>query len=378
MIERGSPGRRLAGSAAGDRRGRRGRLWVGGLLGLLALLVLPGLLRHRPPPCHRGVPGVKAAGVWLTDALSDVPCPGTGRVVYGATDDHGSPMDALEPLADPAGGYLAVYHSPTRQVVHGQSNFMVSLARSDNLISWRRVRVLDPAGASMPDLRPIPGTPGYLLAYEKSAGAFDYIRLCYYGTLAALLGGRPEATVGLPLRFSRYSDGTPSIVSIDWRGGPARSVVQLAFHYEAPLADGRPGPDREALGTLVGWRRWSARRDRATDGALSALGLGGSHGDRRQFEYAGRTWRVYEAQAKPGSFADWHVLLEDVGSGRIVPLTLSTALGRFATSFGNPIVEVLPGTGGRGRVLAVSVFVFSSGAAAAAAGELVYAQPIPG
>jgi len=357
------------------RRSHRTRTAAFFLLILLLLVVFA-----RPPrqACHANGPGAVAGalGGWLTAALEEVPCPDSGRVVYDARDNLDAPMDALDPIDDPAGGYLGVYHVPGRPLARGQLNYEVVLAHSDDLIDWTRVRVLDPVGASMPTLAAIPGTPGYLLAYEKSTGKVDYIRLVYYSSLATLLKGQVDATVGLPLRFSSLANGTPSFVSIDWAGGLDHSVIQLAFHYEAPTSRGLTGPDREATGTLYGFRRWQARRDTATDAALVKLGLAGSHGDRRQFSFDGTQWRVYEAQLQLGNFATWHLLLYDVATRQFEPLELALADGHFGTSFGNPIATVLRSPTGRGQVLAVTVFVFGSGAAAREAGELVYYQPI--
>lgn len=358
-----------------NRLRRRSRAAVLVILVLIAVAVVAG---RRHSACGGPAPGLAAGalgGKLLAD-LVEVPCPSSGRVSYATRDNLGAQMGALDPIDDPAGGYLGVYHSPTQARIAGQVSYSVALAHSKNLISWTRIRVIDPVGASMATLASIPGDPGYLLAYEKSTGKLDHIRVIYYGTLRALLRGRAGATVDLPVRFSRYSNGTPSFGSIDWRGGLARSIVQLAFHYEASGPGGTPGPDREATGTLDGFRRWTARRDATIDGVLDRLGLLGSHGDRRQFTFNGSVWRIYEAQSKFGDFATWHVLLYDVARNQFEPLELTLNDGSFATSFGNPIVDVLRGPGGHGEVLAVTMFVFGTGGASREAGELVYYQPL--
>ena len=43
----------------------------------------------------------------------------------------------------------------------------------------------------------------------------------------------PSASLGLPRRFSPFNNGTPSFLGIRWDGSPRRSVIALAFHYEA-------------------------------------------------------------------------------------------------------------------------------------------------
>ena len=339
---------------------------------LVAVLTALSLARQTTSGCGHAVPALRTVGAqrWLAAAIIDVPCAG-GRVRYDARDNLGAPVDALDPIDDPAGGgagYLGVYHSPIGS--GRRASFFVSLARSTDLLHWRRIAVLVPHGASMPTLRPVAGTPGFVLAYERSGGLYngDTVALRWYRSEAALSVARAAASVDLPLRLSRLNDGTPSIEGIAWHGSPARSVIALRFHYQAA-----GGVDREAGGIVSGFQRWAAvGPDRATDAALTAAGFTGSHGDRRTFALAGVAEGVYEAQSRPGGFANWRVLLRT--GPRLVPLRLGLAGGPFAGSFGNPVVSVVRAPGGRGTALAVTVFVFGVGPAASHAGELVYWQ----
>ncbi|MHB8658188.1 MAG: hypothetical protein ACYC91_09590 [Solirubrobacteraceae bacterium] len=364
-----------------SRRRRMRRLAGAAGLAVVLVLAVSVVSPHRPPcrairaPVHGGrltaLPALQAL-------LQDVPCPGSGRASYATVDDHGAAMDALDPLDDPRGGYLGVYHTPTGSRPGARNpDFEVLLAHSADLIHWHRVAVLDRAYASMPALTAVPGRPGYLLAYEKGLTPVSphFVRVCWFGSLPGLLRDRPRTTVDLPRRFSAYNNGTPAFLSVRWGGSPARSVIELGFHYQAssgPLA----GPDREAVGTLRGFRQWIAVRDLAVDRLLDRDGLSGSHGDRRQFVFAARPWRVYEATTPRPGFAGWHAVLYDPGTDRVYRLRLATATGRFQTSFGNPIVHVLRGPGGRGALLAMTVFVFDSGAAGGEAGELIFGQPL--
>jgi hypothetical protein len=391
------------------RRARRRRIVLryltAALFGIVLLLILT---RRERAGCGTRLPPIAAIapGRWLAAAIADVPCAGR-RVGFDVHDNLGAQVDALDPIDDPAGapagpgpgrGYLGVYHSPIGSGRH--ASFMVSLARSSDLIHWTRVRVLIARGASMPTLRPVPGTAGFVLAYERSGGLNegDTIALRWYPSEAALLAGRPGSSVDLPLVLSKYNDGTPALTAIAWRGGPRHSVIGLGFHYESATPSGGPGVDREAIGVVYGFRRLVAAPDRATDAALNARGLAGSHGDRRQFSFAGTAWQVYEAQAvRPSppapassaspaaaassaaaaSFGTWHVLVRPAGGGSpFVSISIGLPGGPFAASFGNPIVSVLHAPRGHGTVLAVTMFVFGSGPAAAHAGELVYYQPL--
>jgi hypothetical protein len=320
-------------------------------------------------------PAAKTAAARLEQLIEQVPCPSSGRVSFDTADDLGNPMGVLDPLADPAGGYLGVYHTavgPTDDALA----YRVLLGRSTDLIHWHRLAVLDPDGASMPTLRAIPGEPGFLLAYEKAGSpqADHVIRLRYYATRDDLLLARYRAQRDLPLRFSPFNNGTPSILSVRWGGTPGRSLIQLGFHYETSHR-GAAGPDREAVGTLRGFRRWSARPDAGTDAALERLGLGGNHGDWRQFSFQSARWRLYEAQTSFNDFSSWHVLLTGSGSGSLYRLTLKSGSAVLASSLGNPVAQQLPGPAGQGQVLVVTMFVFAA-SVPERAGELVYYQPI--
>ncbi len=322
------------------------------------------------PSAPSSSPTAEASAVALQNLIDDVPSVQSGQVVVHATDNRGDQLGALDPIPDPAGGYLGVYHSPYRAL--GRWTFRISLAHSSDLLHWTRIRVLDRRGASMPTLRQIPGTDGFLLAYEKALPGGDVIRIAYYGSRADLLSGQPGARRNLPRSLSRYNDGTPTILSIDWNGSAARSLIQLGFHYQT-RAHRHPAADREAIAALAGFRRWTAHRDLDADAALSAEGFHGNHGDWREFAFDGFRWRVYEGQRRYDNFSTWHVLLYNPSSRATYPLSLQLDGSRI-TSLGNPIVQQETAPGGQGQVLVVTTFVFAA-SDPALTGELVYYQP---
>lgn len=312
----------------------------------------------------------------LLGLIERVPARATGRVSYNLRDDRGAPAGRLDPIPDRGGGYLGVYD--VSDGGSGPAAFSVFLGHSSDLLHWQRVRMLDP-GANSATLRRIPGGVGYLLAEEKYSAAhpYDHIRVRYYRTLRDLLHGRFQAQTDLPRRYSPYVDGTPDFESIAWRDGPTHSVLRIGFHYlPTGTGFGHQGPDREAIGILRGFRRWRTLRDRIVDAALDTAGLRGQHGARRQFEFDGRWWRVYEAQVSYslGGFGNWRIALYDLARHHIQPLAIHTASGTFTTSFGDPIVQVEPAPAGRGRVLVVTMFVFFAGVGEG--GELLYEQPV--
>jgi hypothetical protein len=209
--------------------------------------------------------------------------------------------------------------------------------------------VLDPLGASMPTLRTVPGG-GFLLAYEKKIPRVgNIVRLRYYRSPAQLQTGHFAAQRDLPHTFSPYNDGTPTILSVTWHHALARSVIHIGFHYETE-ARGTRGPDREAIGTLVDFKRWTAHPEKPLDLALDRQGLSGSHGDWRQFSFAGDRWRIYEGQGTWDNFGSWRVVLQDTSTGQLYPLTLSSDAQAVSGSVANPVVAVLPAPGGSGQV----------------------------
>jgi hypothetical protein len=340
-------------------------------LALLGLLLVIALGSHKSPCSRRPiVPPIGDPARPLVGLIEGVPCSDTGHTVYGLRDSSGTPMDVLDPIADPAGGYLGVYDVPSG------GTYRILLAHSSDLTHWRRLAVLDPEGASVPTLRAVGSGGGFLLAYEKrdAVGTHHFVRVRYYASQANMIAGRVGASADLPRRFSPFNNGTPWLQSVQWGGNPGHSTITFGFHYELGTR-GIPGPDREAVGTLRDFHAWSAQPDTAVDSLLSGAGLKGSHGDARQFAFNSSQWRLYEASSPDSGFAGWHVVLYLVGSERTYPLVLTTQHGTFPASFGNPTAQVLPAPSGHGEVLVVTVFVFSAGPAAGEAGELLFYQP---
>jgi hypothetical protein len=349
-------------------------------IAVAVLAALPGgrhVRRASCGPVHATVSRVPAAVTQVIELISDARS-SAGHVAYTLRDSRGATMAALDPIADPEGGYLGVYHTQIRAARAGTpAEYAVMLAHSRDLIHWQRLAALVGSGAASPTLRAVPGGPGYLLAYEQRTNTAGYhtIALRYYASRQQLLEGHAAAAVTLPRKFSPFNDGTPAFLSIRWQGALDRSLIMMTFHYEAPVG-GEPGADREAVGLLLGFRLWIAARDSAVDRALDRVGLVGGHGEERQFSYRGETWRVYEADPYGADFATWHLVLYRVATGQAYPLAIDTRVGAAGCSFGVPTVSILDPAGGRQRVLTVTMFVFSSGPAASEAGELVFYRPL--
>jgi hypothetical protein len=292
------------------------------------------------------------------------------RTRTGATDDRGHQLTALSVVRDPEGdGWLGVYHWPTGK---GPADFAVGLATSKDLLSWRNVAELDADGGNMPVLRRTPGG-GFLLAYEDyvrvvDGNAISRIRVRAYADRARLVRNTWSAEQELPATLSANNEGTPSFEGVEWDGSPGASTIALRFHFNA----GARGVDRQGVGTLRGFRRWTAEPDRALDETLTAAGFPASHGRRTAFEAGGRPWMLIEAQARPRDFSSWRLVLLDRGPApRADPVTVCGGDVPTAPSVGVPGVAVGPEDSG---VLFLSAFAFDG----PAAGTFLARRPLPG
>lgn len=301
--------------------------------------------------------------------LGGSPPPRSGSA-FVVLDSLGSSMDALDITANPAaaGSYLGVYH-----INLGNGRFALRLASSNDLRRWRKIADLDADGGSMGTLRAL-RDGGFLLAYEaqratQSSGKVpSNVRLAHYRDATALLSGRATEQRTLPRRLSPSNEGTPNFYGVEWRGSLARSRISLGFHW---LDHGPKLPvDRQGRATLDRGT-WSVVREAGVDRALSQAGFHGNHGGRRQLRFPanGKTWRLYEAQEFVNVTGSWRVFLYDVAARKLKRLRILTP--RRSRSFANPTAAILPSPAG-GRALVMTTFIFSAGAGAGEAGELVY------
>jgi hypothetical protein len=298
----------------------------------------------------------------LTEILENVSA-ATSR--YGTRDDVGHSMDTLKIIEGPEGNYLGVYH------VFTGTRFTVRVATSVDLLEWQHRGVLDD-DASQPTIAALP-TGGFLVALEAGgAGRPSWLRLRHYAGLSELLAADADRTVNIPHTLvpdGRLAEGTPSIHSAVLRPDLDRSVIDIGFHY---FRDG--DVDRQARGRLTDFRRWEARRQRHLDSAVESCGVSGNIGDRDHVRWQGRELDVIEGQLRKGDWSSWRVFLYDRSARSANPLQVRTHGG--STAFGNPTVRQLRSPAGAAAV-AVTLFVFSEGAAPGEPGELVYYRELP-
>ena len=292
----------------------------------------------------------------LAALLGDVRAASAFR--YDARDSAGNRMDTAKVIPGPAGGYLAVYHSG--EVCH--------LATSSDLMEWTHRAVVDEP-ATQPTIAAT-GGGGLLTAAEFNDGHGGRLRIRHWSTLDALLAGRPTREFLAPRSLSACNEGTPSIRRVGLDGGPDRSRIELGLHYHRACQ-----VDRQARGTLTGFRTWTAATDPELDAAVeraaAAAGerIGGNIGDRDHLRHLGRDYDLIEAQGRRGDFATWRVYLHDRTAGTTERLEIVTHNGSKA--FANPTATPLRDPAGREAII-VTMFLPLEGAAAGEAGSLLY------
>jgi len=296
----------------------------------------------------------------LAALLGDVRAAAAFR--YDARDSVGNRMDTAKVIPGPTGGYLAVYHSG--EVCH--------LATSTDLMDWTHRAVVDQP-ATQPTIAAT-GDGGLLTAAEFNDGHGGRLRVRHWTTLDALLAGRPAREFLAARTLSACNEGTPSIRQVSIDGGLDGSRIELGFHYHRACQ-----VDRQARGTLTGFKSWTAATDPELDAAVeraaAAAGgrIGGNIGDRDHLRHLGRDYDLIEAQGRRGDFATWRVYLHDRAAGTTEPLDVVTHRGSAA--FANPTATPLRDPAGRDAIM-VTLFLPMEAAAPGEAGSLLYLVPV--
>jgi hypothetical protein len=294
----------------------------------------------------------------LIELLCDVPA---ATAHYDLRDDRGRAMDTLKVIADPAGGYLAVYHGGV-----GHGRYEVHVATSDDLARWTwRARLDD--FASQPYLTALPDG-GFVAAVESGgAGTAPWLRLLDYASRDDLLAGVAARTFDAPHTLvprRRYAEGTPNLYAV----APDRSRIEVGFHYFR-----RGKVDRQARGVLTGFADWSTRPEPQLDRALERWGCHGNIGGRDTLRWAGRDYLLVEGQGVHSGWHTWRTYLYDVAEQSAWPLPIRTHAGSAAIA--NPSVTLLDDPAGRPALL-VTAYLFHDGAAAGEAGPLLFHRPL--
>ena len=321
--------------------------------GMVMLVVLGGI----PQEVSAAMAEPAAAIADLIERLGNVTNATAFR--YGARDDRGAPLDCLKILELGPGDYLGVYHALREKVFH------LHVARSTNLLEWRRVATLDEHASQGSLWRGSNGV--FLVAYERDTPRAANVRLRHYENLAALQAGKFSREFDAPRTLAPSAEGTPSFERVAWGGVPERSRIDLRLHYYRDQK-----ADRAATGTMFGFTNWVAAPDPAINAPLEARGVAGNIGDRDRFEWGGRGYLLQEAQMRSRDWTSWRLYLFDAQTMELWPVEVRTHRG--SRSFANPTVTPLHD--GRGvELLAVTLFLPAQGSAPSEAGTLIYVVP---
>jgi hypothetical protein len=308
-----------------------------------------------PAPGHRIAPPSDGPRAELRSLAEDVVNAAARR--YDSHDSAGRSMDTAKIIADPAGGYLAVFHTTL------PGGPRVSVATSADLIHWTHETELG-ARASQPAIAA--AGSGFVVAWEQEPS--NHLAFRYYRDRAALLSATATRTLDAPRTFSDCAEGTPNIYSVTLSPDIDHSTIDTGAHYFANC-----DVDRQQRGQLTNFRTWRASKQDVADNALLYWGVKGNIGDRDALQFRGFTYGLVEGQYVKGDFGSWRPFLYDHQTGNADPLAIRTNGG--STAFANPSASVLTGPDGRPAIV-FSLFVPSQGAAHGEAGQLIYYQYI--
>ncbi len=279
---------------------------------------------------------------------------------YRLTDSAGNTMDTVKIIANPAGGYLGVYHTGNT----------VNLASSTDLLSWEFRRTLDPQ-ATQPTICAL-STGGYLTAaeYNDQARSGGLLRLRHYANLSALMAGAVDRERTIPRSLSKCNEGTPNFHSVTLTPDIDHSIIDLGFHYQRKC-----DLDRQGRGRLTNFTDWTAAEDHGADSLLTAAAaiqgraVKGNIGGRDTAVFDDIRYTLYEVQYVKGDFGSWRLYLHNGQTGTAAYLPVVTHGG--STAFANPTITAITSPRGRPAIVA-TLFVPFEGAAPGEAGQLVY------
>jgi hypothetical protein len=273
---------------------------------------------------------------------------------YGARDNAGNKMDTAKIVHEPAGTYMAVYHT----YVNGTPT--VKLATSSDLLNWTFRRNLG-TRASQPTMR-VASNGGIVVAWEQEPS--NHLSFRYYTNRDALLAGTPARTFEAPRLLSSCAEGTPNIYKIQLAPDIDHSTIDVGAHYFWNC-----DRDRQQRGTLRNFNLWTANAQPNFDNALLHWHVTGNIGDRDGYtSFRGFNYGVIEGQLAKGDFGSWRSFIYDYQTGNAEPLNIRTHGGSRA--FANPTNTQIK-IGSRWASV-TTLFVPGEGSAPGEAGTLIY------
>jgi hypothetical protein len=280
---------------------------------------------------------------------------------YSAHDSAGRSMDTAKVIEDPAGGYLAIYHTQLAT----DSLFHVSVSASTDLMNWTFQADLG-GNASQPYITAL-NNGAYITAWEQTPK--NHLRFNYYTSRANLFSATSARTFDAPMTLSTCAEGTPSIYSATLAPDIDHSSLDVGAHYFDNCQN-----DRQQRGTLTNFVSWQTSPQPQVDNAILAWGVQGNIGDRDALYYKGFQLGLNEGQLTHGDFGSWRVFCYDYQTHNADELHIVTDKG--STAFANPSVTNLHAPNGKPAVF-VGLYLMSQGAAKGEGGQLLYYRIYP-
>ena len=266
---------------------------------------------------------------------------------YDSKDNLNQSMDCAKIIANPAGGYMAIYHH------YSSSQPEVFIATSTNFNDWE-IEISLASNASQPTIAEAEDG-GYLVAWEQEPS--NHLKVVYYNSLEALFNNIPSSTIDIERTLSDCAEGTPNIYYA------SSTEVDIGFHYYQECM-----VDRQARGTLTNFNTWSAVALEVFDNSLLSYGVEGNIGDRDNVILDSYNFSLIEGQFVNGDFGSWRTFIYDYQTELAEQVEIITHNG--STAFANPTISILEVDGKPAMV--VTLFLPSEGAANGEAGELIY------
>lgn len=276
---------------------------------------------------------------------------GADAHIYNAKDNVGHTMDCAKIIANPSGGFIAVYHT----YVNGQAK--VNLASSTDVLHWTWIRELagsNTGSASQPTIA-VAADGGFVMAWEQEPN--NHLKFVYFRNWTDLQNGTVNKSFNAPQTLSSCAEGTPNL----YYASSTRLDVGHHFYSNCDV-------DRQARGTLTNFNTWTTSKQPNFDNALLYWGVKGNIGDRDATVYKGYNFGVIEGQGTKGDFGSWRTYLYDYQTGNADTLHIVTDRGSKA--FANPAITntVINGQ----QAILVTLFVPSENSGSGEAGELIY------
>ena len=266
---------------------------------------------------------------------------------YDTKDNLDQSMDCAKIIANPNGGFIAVYHH------YSSSQPQVFLATSSDFLTWN-IEVVLASNASQPAIaESVDG--GYVVAWEQEPS--NHLKVAYYSDLANLFTSNAAATYDIDRTLSDCAEGTPNIYYA------SNAEINIGFHYFQNCT-----VDRQARGILSNFNSWNCETLSNFDNSLLYWGVAGNIGDRDAFVYDGYDFGVIEGQYINGDFGSWRSFIFDYQTNNAEPLDIVTHNG--STAFANPTVSMMEID--ERLAIVTTLFLPSEGAANGEAGELMY------